>query len=191
MVADATQGAEPTTKPIVRGGTIPLGLRLRCENLYLNRGFTPSQIATETGLTPDQVSNLASRGNWTKLRKARLSRVQKELQSREASQVEEVERVILAEADEHSLESLQCTGEALRKKNAKDAQAFSATLRNLVTVSRAIRAGSSEVGQSGSTQVNLFFFRPSSPMEKQVTEERSSVVEIAATVVPAVLPPAS
>lgn len=199
MVAAAQDNAQAPTeaKPILpkRAGSIPIGIKLRAQNLYLNKSYTPKQVADATGLTTEQVYSLAARGGWAKIRNSRIAAIAQRVETRTGATISAVEEAICSEADELALRSLDRTGQALssdHKEAAKDAQAFSATLRNLVTVSRAIRAGSAEVGQQGNTQVNLFFFRPSqSPMEKPVTEEHSSAVDVAATVVPAVLPPAT
>lgn len=190
MVAAATQDQE--TKPLApqRNGAIPLGLKLKAQNLFINKGYTPKQVAEITGLSSQQISSMAVRGRWVKSRNARLAAINERIEARSGQTISAISEAIADECDEHSLAALDRTGKALARDDqhaAKDAQAFSATLRNLVTVSRAIRAGSSDVSSQGSTQVNLFFFRPT----ESKGERRAESVDVAATVLPATLPPAT
>lgn len=165
--SDPSASGEAALKPpppIQRSGRIPIGIKLRAQNLYLNKGYTPKQVGDATGLTAEQVSSLAARGGWAKIRNNRMAAIAQRVETRTGANLGAVEQAIADEADEHTLTALDRTGQALASDSpyaSKDAQAFSATVRNLVTVSRAIRNATADVAAGGATQVNLFFFRPS------------------------------
>ncbi len=183
MVAEA-QIAAP--KQFQRAGSIPIGLRLKCQNLYLNKHFSPKAIAEITGLTTQQVSNLAVRGNWTKLRAARMRRVEKDIASRAASGAGDLAEAIASECDEHTFAALERTGQALASTSedaAKDAQAFSATARNLVTISRACRETGAQLGNTSGPAVNLFFVSTAHQAER-----RADAVDVVATALPEAKP---
>ena len=144
---------------IKRAGTIPIGVRLRAQNLYINRGFTPKQISEVVGLTSQQIASLAVRGGWTKTRNDRTRSITQRVESRTQAGVDAVAETIGAECDEYALGSLKRIGESLERTDpnaARDFQAYSVGLKNVVAVARTVRG--LDTAQAAAPSVNIAFF---------------------------------
>lgn len=133
----------------------------KVRNLYLFQDLAPVLIAKECGVTVKAVYDMVSRHGWSKEKRERLSLLTKKHDARMAAMNETLVEVIASHAEQHSIRALQKTGEALERNDrdaAKDAQAYSATVKNLVGVAKTIRepVGGSAI-ESAPTQINLFF----------------------------------
>ena len=142
-----------------RAKVIPIGARLKARNLYINQGLPSSQVAAVTGLSADQVSQLACREGWTKIRRINEAKLSAKIDAHTDAKIDEVSQAIASECDELALNSLNCVRSALESPGenaARDAQAFSGTLKNLVTVARTVRG--LDTAQAAAPSVNIAFF---------------------------------
>lgn len=139
--------------------------------MYLVQGLQPSEIeAAGVGFTANQVSQLANREGWTKLRRNALQKGKESAQASVDSAVSAVAEAIAIESEELCFKALNQTRAGLDKgglDGAKQAQAASSTLRNLNSVAQAIRKPAESGDPAASTNLNLFFIAsPSVPAVK-------------------------
>jgi hypothetical protein len=169
---------------------IPLAVRLKAKNLYLVQCLEPALIALQTGLTRQQIWQLASREKWVEIRREKVAAAKADLDQRASLPLDEVTDAIVRECDQHSLTALDRTGKSLSSRSkfaARDAQAFSGTLRNLVQVSRACRGLENARGldPASSISMNFFLARP----VKRVIETKgvcaSQVIDVSPVSIPA------
>lgn len=162
---------------------IPILTKRKARNLYLFEDAGPKRISEECGLTYAAAQKLVSREGWVKERRARYASLVKKADARMGAVDEEVIEAIASHSEEYALRALQKTGEALERKDpqaAKDAQAYSATVKNLAGVARLMRAPAGSDGGSSNPEVNIFLLRagdvaPAEP--KQVTEVTTKTVQ--------------
>ena len=143
-----------------QGVQIPIALRLKAQNLYLVKCLEPVHVAAATGLTRDQVSQLATRYGWVKLRRERMARAHARMDEKLAVPIDEVSDAIAKQCDEYALKALERTGKALASDlplASRDAQSFSGALMNLVKVGRLAR-GLDGGGKEPTQITNLAFF---------------------------------
>ncbi len=80
-------------------------------------------------------------------------------------------------SEQHAIRGLQKAGEALERNDrdaARDFQSYTAGVKNVVSVAKAVRETGSDLSEGGVRELNLFFFgmaQSAQPKEvKQVTE---------------------
>jgi hypothetical protein len=176
MVAEI---APPVTTPIRKkqANPVPLGLqlRLRVRGLYLNQGLCPSEIAAKVGLQRAQVANLVVREGWTKVRKEAQRRIEKRADERMKAEADQVADAIASDCEEIALRSLENARDRaenpLQKDAAKDFQAWTGGVRNLVTVARACRGMDQAPQSAAGSSVNVFVLR-CGDLEKSRKSER-------------------
>lgn len=136
----------------------PLSLQteLAIRNLYLYDGYTPQKIADELFLEKETVSRLITREGLAKIRKDAKALAVREHGTLATANALQAAQAIAAKSEQHALKALDLTGDALDAGNARDAQSFSSTARNLVGIARAIVPGGAPDAQQAGT-VNLFF----------------------------------
>lgn len=130
--------------------------------LYLVQGLQPSDIERMgVGFTANQVSQMANREGWTKLRKAALQKGEESARASADSAVARVAEAIAIESEELCFKALNQTRAGLDEgglNGAKQAQAASSTLRNLASVAKVMRdTGNGSSTDSAPTSFNLFF----------------------------------
>ena len=135
---------------------------MKARNLYVNQGLPPTQVANLCGLKVHQVAQLAVREGWTKVRRANEARLAARIQSRNDENIDEVSAAIASECDEIALSAVAKSKAALSRDDpgaARDFQALTAGLKNVVTVARTVRGLDQQ--QEAPTSVNIgFFFAP-------------------------------
>lgn len=152
---------ELPVKPLTRvNATIPIAVRAQVKTLYLVHGMSPKEIeAMGLGLSAMAISNLANREGWSQKRREALSKVEKSIDARTEAAVEAVGEALATDAEALCFKALDQTRAGLEAggmNGAKQAQAASATLRNLHSVVQAIRKPAAE-SESGPINLNLFF----------------------------------
>ncbi len=155
---------------------IPLLTKLKVRNLYLNQDLLQPEIATITGLSYTAVRNLIAREEWGKLKAAKRAALERNADARIAAQVAESAEAIASECEEIALGGLDRTRESLAdtgKDAAKNFQAFSGGVKNLVTVMRELRSVPEE--NNHSLSVNILIARCGVNEAKQVSEASESV----------------
>lgn len=161
-----------------RAAAIPIYLRVKARNLYLNQCLPFKAISQATGLGVEVLERLSCREGWTALRRAQKERLMKAADAGALAIESEIVQTVVTEGSELLLKTLQKTGEALERNDrdaAKDAQAYSATAKNLVSVVRSIRDNSGDGGDKVTgMELNLFF------MGNQPTQEVKQVTEVEA-----------
>lgn len=155
-------------KPKVRQGEIPIFQRVKARNMYLQQCLPYRAISEATGLPVNTLERLAHREGWTALRKEAKARILKAADTKQGQLEGEIVETVVAMASQHTIRTLEKVGEALERNDrdaAKDSQAYSATAKNLVSVVRAIRDNSGEVGDKGTRmELNLFFMGQQAPI---------------------------
>jgi hypothetical protein len=139
--------------------TIPIGARSKAQVLYLNRSQTAKEIAAATGLTVEQVNGLAFREGWAQRRRDREKRIEQQTSSRVDATIDAVSSAIALECDQHSLKACERIGESLERTDpnaARDFQALSVGLKNVVAVARTVRG--LDTAQAAAPSVNIAFF---------------------------------
>lgn len=177
MVAEAS----PKSCPPKRGrksGEIAIYTRLKARNLYLSQGLSHKLISEQTGLTTDQLMQLAHREGWTQLRKQQKIRLTQSSDAQAQAMQSEVLEAIASHSEQHALKSLERVGNALERDDenaARDAQSYSGCLRNLVNVARDIRRPAESVSEGA--RLNVFVLR----VGDQVKAKETPVTEVSAT----------
>lgn len=173
MVASAVE--VPKKEGFGPGERIPVLTKRKARNLYLFEDASHERIAAECGLTLGSARTLVSREGWTKERRERMRSLVKKQDARMSGIDSEMIEAIASHSEQYALRALQKTGEALERTDpaaAKDAQAYSSTVKNLATVAKAMReTGPANPGEGASLTLNMFFAGAASKGDvKQVTE---------------------
>lgn len=177
MVAEV-EDAERIRLP-VRGPEIPLLMRIKARNLYLMQNLGWDAIGKQCGYSPKALAHLAHREKWTEEKRQRKAALLKSADARMNSMQSEVVEAIASLSEQHAIRALDKTGEALERGDpnaAKDAQAYSSTAKNLVSIARESRNPSSTESGQASGSINLFFLPTNLPAAK--TEKQAEVVEL-------------
>ncbi len=146
--------------------------------LYLVQGHTPKEIELMgIGVTAQQVSNMANREEWSRARRQVTEKVEQTVAVRVEEAAKNVAEALAVESEELCFKALDATREGLAAgglNGARQAQAASATLKNLHGVALAIRKPEVASSTDSVRELNLFFFgqaQSAQPKEvKQVTE---------------------
>ncbi len=176
MVAEAPRKENTETNE-----RIPVLTKRKARNLYLFEDASHERIAAECGITVYASQKLASSHGWVSERRQREANLIKKQDARMSGIDDEIIEAIASVSEQHTIRALQKTGEALERTDrdaAKDAQAYSATAKNLVGIARAVRDPGSSLEGSAPREFNLFFLTPAAPSEpKQVTEVEAVKVD--------------
>jgi hypothetical protein len=164
MVAEAVEpkvksSAKPRSSPNWKlRPKIDLLTRSQARNLYVVRQLSAQEVATQTGLTPRQVYDLADRENWTKTRAEIKRKSAEALQAREAEDIEELVEAVAIKSKLLSLGSLDASIDELAvkgKDRAKNLQAYSQAAKNFVGLYR--QAKSLDVAAQSGNVTNVLF----------------------------------
>lgn len=151
---------EAPQKLMKRNGEYPILAKLKARNLYLQEGLGAKAISEATGIPDYAIHRMSHREGWVAIRRANRARLLQKQDARTNAIGDQVIEAIAAASEEHAIRALQKTGEALERTDrdaAKDAQAYSSTVKNLAGVAKAMRdPGAAAVGE-GSNTFNLFF----------------------------------
>ena len=144
------------------GVPIPLLTRLKVRNLYLGAGLPHAQIAEQTGLTVPAVQQLVSREGLPKIRAERAAALTKATNDRVEKQLSEAEASIADTAEELALRGLNKVREAVDRGDrdaARDFQAYTGGVKNLVGVAKLIRSIDGVNTQEHGIGVSVFMLR--------------------------------
>lgn len=139
---------------------MPVLLKLKVRNLYLIQGLTYKQISADTGLTVECIEKLACRNGWTKLRREAINRAISKQDSHIAELQDETIAAIASASEQHALSGLERVGEVLAEGGqfaARDFQAYTGGVRNLVSVMRDLRTPLEQ--KTAGTTLNMFIMR--------------------------------
>jgi hypothetical protein len=145
--------------PRIRTGTIPIGAKIKARNLYLIQCIRPTEIAPLVGLTLQQVNGMIVREGWSKIKRKREAQIKANIDPRSEAQLDAVSEAIGLECDQHSLKACERIGESLERTDpnaARDFQALSVGLKNVVAVARTVRG--LDTAQAAAPSVNIAFF---------------------------------
>jgi hypothetical protein len=160
--------------------SIPPRLKAVIRTQYLLNGLSPKQIAEQgLGVSAKQISNLASSEGWARQRQSAVRALEETTNLLIDKAVVEHAQSIAAESEELAYKALDVTREGLNtggEKGAKQAQAASNTLRNLVSVARLMRTPDAKA-DLGTPSVQINFFGASRSEPKPVTPS-SDVVNV-------------
>jgi hypothetical protein len=151
-----------------------IGIRERAmlRTLYLYKGHTPKEIAAMGfGFTASQISALATREGWSEHRNKVAREAKARVEAKVDGVVKEIASAIAAESEEICFAALDQTRAGLKAgglNGARQAQAASSCLRNLVQVVGAMR-GKPEQLVSSNNVINFFVGVPQ-VQPTQVTE---------------------
>src|SRR6478736_3689736 len=164
---------KPARKVKTNNGEIPVLARIKARNLYLHESLPYKAISEATGLPVRVLERLSNRERWPTIRRANYERLKTDADARMVGVNAQVVQTIVDGAGEHAIRALQKTGEALERTDrdaAKDAQAYSSTVKNLATIAKALSEPASSSGESTTLNLNMFFAPAQSAEAKQVTE---------------------
>jgi hypothetical protein len=161
MVAEAApRSARPKNTPKGKMvGRIDLLTRSQARNLYVIRQLSAQEVATQTGLTPSQVYNLADREQWTKTRAEIKRKSAEALRARDEQDIDELVDAVAIKSSVLSLGTLDNAIEELKTPGefqAKNLQALSVAAKNFVGLYREAKNLNVAKQDSGST-VNVMF----------------------------------
>jgi hypothetical protein len=167
-----------------RGPVVPVLLKLKARHLYLNEGLPCRAISQQTGVDEATLYRMASREGWTAVRREQKNRLIQRQDMRGDEIRKQAEEAIAERATLIASKALTVTEAGLDQGDldgAKQAQAASSALKNLVTSARVLQSPIGSVGtESGPQSFNLFFVGSppkNSPGEpKQVTEVEAKSV---------------
>lgn len=183
MVAEA-QVMPVKRKKGERGPSIPVLTRLQARNLYLHECLPTKLIAERTGLPVGTLHSMFQKEGWTKLRREMEARLISKQDARGDEIRAQAEEAIAARATAIAAKALTVTEAGLDQGDldgAKQAQAASSALKNLVTSARVLQTQPGSAVESGPTNFNLFFV--GQPMgqgqgePKHVTEVTAKTVQ--------------
>lgn len=173
MVADATAPVSLKRKQ----ERIPILTRVKVRNLYLYQDLPYRDIAQQCGITEQQVGKVVIAEGLSGMRRKRKQDLIRKSDARTQDEADEVAQAIAAQGDEISLGALEKAKNCIEvggEYAAKDFQAWTAGLRNVVTVSRLCR-GQDQQQQATGASVNVFVLRcgdmDSKRKERAVTAE--------------------
>jgi len=185
MVAEGLMtGKEPPKrkrKAGERGPGIPVLTKLMARSLYLNECLPLRAIAEQTGLPMETIGRMASKEGWTAARRAKKEELIRRQDAKGDLLRSEVEESLAERATLIASKALTVTEAGLDQGDldgAKQAQAASSALKNLVTSARVLQTPpGSATTEAGSQSFNLFFI--GAPAQ-QAKVEPKQVMEVAA-----------
>lgn len=157
------------------GLAIPLLTRMQVKNLYLSLSLSHRDIALQTGLSEKSVGQLISRDGLPKLKAERLSKLSQAVDARVEKQLSEAEASIADTAEELALRGLNKVREAVQRSDrdaARDFQAYTGGVKNLVGVAKLIRSIDGVNTQEHGIGVSVYMLRcgdSSARSEKNIT----------------------
>lgn len=176
MVAEVEAPAARTAN------SLPIRTRIAVRTMYLVQGMLPKEIeAAGIGVTAQQVSNLANREGWSRSRREVGKKIEQTVSARVDEAAKAVSEALAVESEELCFKALEVTRAGLAAgglNGAKQAQAGSATLKNLHSVAQAIRKPAESSQDSAPREMNLFFVGV--PMTGSAQAEPKQVTEIEA-----------
>ncbi len=169
--------AERTNKK----NSISILLREKAKNLYIYQCLAAREVATQCGLTPEQVVNMVKRYGWSAGRKAMVRNISSTTQEKIDEKVDEISEALASESAEIAMASLVNARKELTSP-AKDApknfQAWTAGARNLVSIRQALRNGSADTlndSSAGANTRNVAVFFMSGDTKKAEKRVQSAV----------------
>jgi len=181
-------------------GTIPMETRARVQSLYLTRFLSSQQIAKETKLTPNQVSQLCHREGWTIIRQQKLMKSAQSASTRADASLAKIYNAVAIESEELIFSGMNRARESVKKRgkfSARDFQSWSGGIRNFADISRKCRgidrADTIGAGSNGNVNLSLFVMpesgirpmprdvTPGAPGEQQTGPATAQAVDVVAT----------
>lgn len=174
FVKSPTASAKPPASEPQKFGAgcpVPLAVKLAVRSFYVVQGMKPAQIAPMVGMNAEQVSNLARREGWVKLRANQQG--EKERKSAEAQDTraqDDVARIVEAVAirgEELSVQTLDHCSRILNRKtedgnpaiDSKELQMASGAAVNFVKIARMSRGLDARgAGDTRPNQINVGLF---------------------------------
>lgn len=175
---------KPPRKVGEHGPAVSILTKVKARNLYLNERLPYAAIAEQTGLTTKTLQCLASREGWTAVRRQQEKRMIESSDARANSMRADVVEAIATASEQHAIRGLQKVGESLERSDefaAKDFQSYTAGVKNLASLAKALREPGANIDGAQTLNLNLFFVPASVPAPqadaKQVTEIESKPVQ--------------
>ncbi len=160
---------------------INLLTRNQAKNLYVLHQVGAAEVATQTGLTVQQVYKLAEREGWTKLRREIKGKSIEAANARMSAEIDEMVEAVAIKSAVLSLGSLDAAIDELKQpgeNQAKNMQAWSVASKNFVATYR--QAKQLDVNQDAGqgAQINVMFVgqlpKSSARIERNITPAQSS-----------------
>ncbi len=151
-------------------------LKLQARALYLNEGLPYRAISARTGLAEASLHRMASQEGWVECRRAQKKRLIAAQDAKGDELRSQVEAQLAERAVLISAKALNVTEKGLDQgdlEGAKQAQAASSALKNLVTSARVLQNPGSSVGEGSTVNLNLFFSPPKIEREAKQVQEAS------------------
>ena len=149
-------------KPKGRGSQIPVLTRIKVRNLYLSQSLTHREIAVQVGLEERAVGKLISADGLPALKAKRTAKLVNSSDARTEKQLTEVEHTLADEAEEIALAGLGKARDAVQRSDrdaARDFQAYTGGVKNLVGVAKLIRSIDGVNTQEHGIGVSVFMLR--------------------------------
>ncbi len=178
-----------------RGRRIPLTVRQRVRSLYVVQGLQPAQIAKETKLPVNTITQLVIREGWTNERRILSKEVKIRADAEIKGEIDEMVRAVGALSEQGAVAGLQravnCTSET-HTLASRDFSNWAAGAKSLVTLARQARGlDAKETASAGpaGVNVNLFFMdaptgAPAKAERKVSPEPAQAAVDVVANAVP-------
>ena len=145
-----------------KASAIPLMTRLQARSLYLGGAATHAQIAQQTGLTESSVRQLICREGWPAIRAKRALSLTEATDRQVEKKLSEAEATIAESAEEIALAGLGKARDAVQRSDrdaARDFQAYTGGVKNLVGVAKLIRSIDGVNTQEHGIGVSVFMLR--------------------------------
>jgi hypothetical protein len=163
MVADDQPVKRKRGRPLGRAN-IDILTATKIRNCYLYQDLTHRQIAERTGLTERVIASYVVRHRLTAEKKTRYAKTLASHDARARDSVDTICEAIASNAEEIALNGLTRARESVEtperfKDPAKDFQAWTGGIRNLVQASRQVRGLDQKGSESSSVNVSLYVTR--------------------------------
>lgn len=147
----------------LKGAPIPIVKRLQVRTLYLSYSLSYREIATRTDLTEKQIANIVNHDKLTVAKRIRNQHLVAKAEANIDAHHAEFNEAAARESEELSLGALRNVRTRVERdgpNDAKEFQAITAGIMNLVKTSRTVRGLDNVKGSSESSgQVNVFILR--------------------------------
>lgn len=189
MVAETAPNQAPQAQLTRKKGgrkkgdsAFPLLTRLKARNLYVIQGATHETIAQQTGMTTRQSEALASRSGWTKIRRAKEASLVATQDARAHDQITEAMEAIASVSEQHAMQALQHNVPAALERNdkeaARDFQAYTGGVRNLVQTAKICRETSEQGAAEGERNLAVFVLRIGDQVTAKEPAEPKRVTQV-------------